>query len=53
MLEIRGADNAARMFDAGSGQSTQIGAHDAPIKCIDWIDVGGGLVVTGSWDKVS
>ncbi|BGP28714.1 RNA export factor gle2 [Rhodotorula toruloides] len=46
-----GADNAARMFDAGSGQSTQIGAHDAPIKCVDWIDVGGGLVVTGSWDK--
>lgn len=47
-----GADNAARMFDAASGQTIQIGAHEAPVRCIQWIDVGGGIVCTGSWDKV-
>ncbi|KAG9049136.1 hypothetical protein FS837_011055 [Tulasnella sp. UAMH 9824] len=46
-----GADKAARMFDVSTGQSTQVGAHDAPIKCVRWIDMNGGILVTGSWDK--
>ena len=39
------------MFDVQSGQSSQIAAHDAPIKAVKWIDAQGGILVTGSWDK--
>ena len=51
-----GADKAARMFDlatnGNNGQAVQIGAHDAPIKCVRWIESpGGGILATGSWDK--
>ena|SRR5258708_37417413 len=47
-----GADKAARMFDVSTGQSTQVGAHDAPIKCARWIEAPtGGVLATGSWDK--
>jgi mRNA export factor len=51
-----GADKAARMFDlatnGNNGQAVQVGAHDAPIKCIRWIESpGGGILATGSWDK--
>jgi mRNA export factor len=48
-----GADKAARMLDVTTGQSSQIAVHDAPVKCIKWIDAPGqGLIATGSWDKV-
>jgi len=46
-----GADKAGRMFDVQTGQSSQIAAHDAPIKCLRWIDFNGGILATGSWDK--
>lgn len=47
-----GADNAGRMYDLASGQTTQVAQHDAPIKCVRWIDSPqGGILVTGSWDK--
>lgn len=51
-----GADKAARMFDlsinGNNGQAVQVGAHDAPIKCVRWIESpGGGILATGSWDK--
>ncbi|OSX57656.1 hypothetical protein POSPLADRAFT_1174191 [Postia placenta MAD-698-R-SB12] len=47
-----GADNAGRMFDITTGQSTQVAQHDAPIKCVRWIESPqGGVLVTGSWDK--
>ncbi|KAF7795948.1 hypothetical protein EIP86_007117 [Pleurotus ostreatoroseus] len=48
-----GADNAGRMFDVTTGQSSQVAQHDAPIKCVKWIDMQGqgGFLVTGSWDK--
>ncbi|EPT01716.1 Poly+ RNA export protein [Fomitopsis schrenkii] len=47
-----GADNAARMFDVTTGVSTQVALHDAPIKCVRWIESPqGGVLVTGSWDK--
>ncbi len=39
------------MYDVQSGQSTQIAAHDQPIKCAKWIDFNGGILATGSWDK--
>lgn len=39
------------MFDVQTGQATQIAAHDAPIKCVKWIDAQGGILATGSWDK--
>ena len=51
-----GADKAARMFDLASngnnGQAVQVGAHDAPIRSVRWIESpSGGILATGSWDK--
>lgn len=48
-----GCDNAGRMFDITTGQTTQVAQHDAPIKVIKWIDTPGnqGILATGSWDK--
>ncbi|PCH42139.1 WD40 repeat-like protein [Wolfiporia cocos MD-104 SS10] len=47
-----GCDNAGRMFDVTTGQSTQVAQHDAPIKCVKWIETPqGGILATGSWDK--
>lgn len=47
-----GADNAARAYDLATGQSSQVAQHDAPIKCVRWIDSPqGGILATGSWDK--
>lgn len=47
-----GADNAGRMYDVQTGQSTQIAKHDAPIRVVKYVDTpSGGIVVTGSWDK--
>lgn len=42
------------MLDLGAGgaAATQIAAHDAPIRCVRFIEAGGSpMVVTGSWDK--
>jgi mRNA export factor len=46
-----GADNAARMYDVQTGQSSQVAQHQAPIRCTRWIDLQSGLLATGSWDK--
>ncbi|KAH8112004.1 WD40 repeat-like protein [Phellopilus nigrolimitatus] len=47
-----GADNAARMYDLATGQSSQVAQHDGPIKCVRWIETPqGGILATGSWDK--
>jgi len=47
-----GADNAGRLFDVQTGQSSQVAQHDAPIKAVKWIESPqGGILVTGSWDK--
>ncbi|GJJ13087.1 hypothetical protein Clacol_007337 [Clathrus columnatus] len=46
-----GADKAARMFDVQTGQTTQVAAHDGPIKSVKWIDAQNGILATGSWDK--
>lgn len=42
------------MYDANTGQSTQVAAHDAPIRCVRIVDqpsTQGQVLVTGSWDK--
>jgi WD40 repeat protein len=46
-----GADKAGRMYDVATGQSSQVAAHDAPIKSIRYVDQQGGILATGSWDK--
>ncbi|RKP03186.1 hypothetical protein CXG81DRAFT_9848 [Caulochytrium protostelioides] len=49
-----GADKAGRMLDLQTGQVTQIAGHDAPIKCMRWIDNVqsiSNMLVTGSWDR--
>ncbi|KAF8920244.1 WD40-repeat-containing domain protein [Mucidula mucida] len=47
-----GADNAGRMFDVATGQSSQVAQHDAPIKVVKWVETPGmGILATGSWDK--
>lgn len=47
-----GADNAGRMFDVTTGQTTQVAQHDAPVKVVKWIDTPqAGILATGSWDK--
>lgn len=47
-----GTDNAARMYDLATGQAMQVAQHDAPVKCVRWVDQPqGGNLVTGSWDK--
>lgn len=40
------------MYDVQTGQATQIAKHDAPIRVCKYVETpGGGIVVTGSWDK--
>ena len=42
------------MMDLNTGQTTQVAAHDAPIRCCRWIATAGpmsNILVTGSWDK--
>jgi mRNA export factor len=40
------------MYDLNTGgEAQQIAAHDAPIKCCEFIDVHGPMLVTASWDK--
>lgn len=49
-----GTDNAARLWDVTTGQSTQVAAHDDPIRSARWFTPPGAnaqMVVTGSWDK--
>jgi mRNA export factor len=47
-----GCDNAARMFDIQTGQSSQVAQHDAPIKVVRAIETPqGSILATGSWDK--
>lgn len=39
------------MYDVATGQSSQVAAHDAPIKSLRYVDQQGGILATGSWDK--
>ncbi|KAJ2785776.1 RNA export factor gle2 [Coemansia javaensis] len=49
-----GADKAGRMFDLGTGQSSQIAQHDAPIRCIKFVEAANAspIVATAGWDKM-
>ncbi|GJE91739.1 WD40 repeat-like protein [Phanerochaete sordida] len=47
-----GCDGAGRMLDTTTGQAMQVAQHDAPIKCVRWVETPrGGLLATGGWDK--
>lgn len=49
-----GCDNAVKMYDVTSGQSQQIGSHDASVKSLRFLNFGQSnteVLVTGSWDK--
>ncbi|CCC68005.1 hypothetical protein NCAS_0A14470 [Naumovozyma castellii] len=49
-----GCDNIVKLFDVASGQSQQIGMHDAPVKAVRFVNCGPSnteCLVTGSWDK--
>jgi len=40
------------MIDLQTLQSTQVAAHDKPIRCAEFVTVSGQeVLVTGSWDK--
>lgn len=40
------------MFDLNTGQSQQVGGHEAPIRAVRWVEAPtGGILATGSWDK--
>ncbi|KAJ3784669.1 WD40-repeat-containing domain protein [Lentinula aff. detonsa] len=45
-------DNTGLMFDATTGQTTQVAQHDGPVKAVKWVNMPhAGVLVTGSWDK--
>lgn len=49
-----GADKLVRIFDLQSSQQQQIGAHDAAVKSVRYVNVTNSnqpVVVSGSWDK--
>lgn len=47
-----GADNNIKVLDLVSGQTTQVKAHDQPVKCVRTFTANGTpMAVTGSWDK--
>ncbi|KAG8784815.1 hypothetical protein FRB91_006295 [Serendipita sp. 411] len=47
-----GVDKAAKMFDLNTGTSQQVGAHEAAVRCIRWVEAPtGGVLATASWDK--
>lgn len=49
-----GCDNAARLYDLQSSQTTQVAAHDAPIRSVRYVNIPAAaapMIVTASWDK--
>lgn len=49
-----GADKQVKLFDLASQQLQQIGAHDAPVQAVRYVECGPTntqVVVSGSWDK--
>ncbi|ABN66042.2 nuclear pore protein [Scheffersomyces stipitis CBS 6054] len=49
-----GADKQVKLFDLQTQQSQQIGAHDAPVRAVRYVECGPSntpAVVSGSWDK--
>lgn len=49
-----GCDNAVRLYDLQTQQATQVGAHDAAVKSVRYVEIPGAaapMVATASWDK--
>jgi len=54
MVLAGGADKKSHLLDCQSGQQITVGAHDAPIRSVRFVDVpnaAGPIIATGSWDK--
>ncbi|KAI1384724.1 WD40 repeat-like protein [Hypoxylon trugodes] len=54
MIAAAGADGRIHVLDAATGQTGIIGAHDAPIRSVRFVEIPGNLMpimATGSWDK--
>lgn len=46
-----GADKAVRMYNLNTGQTTQVGAHNEPVKTVKFLDGQANILATASWDK--
>lgn len=49
-----GCDNAVRLYDLQTQQSAQIGAHEAAVKSVRYVEIPGAaspMIATASWDK--
>jgi mRNA export factor len=46
-----GTDKAVRMYNLATGQTTQVAAHDEPVKCVKFLNNQPNILATGSWDK--
>lgn len=47
-----GADKQIRAMDMNTGQVISFAAHDAPIKCLKWMEHSSSpALISGSWDK--
>ncbi|KAJ3051246.1 hypothetical protein HK097_007764 [Rhizophlyctis rosea] len=47
------ADKTGKIMDLTTGQTIQAVQHDAPFRCVRWLNYGNtnGMLVTGGWDK--
>ena len=45
-------DKTCKLWDLQSNQTVAIAQHEAPIKCVHWVQSPNyQLAITGSWDK--
>ncbi|KAI1841340.1 hypothetical protein JX265_007898 [Neoarthrinium moseri] len=54
MVLAGGADRKPHLLQCATGQSLKLGAHDAPIRSVRFVEVPGSngpIVASGSWDK--
>ncbi|OAR01152.1 hypothetical protein LLEC1_07767 [Akanthomyces lecanii] len=54
VIAVTGADKQVRLWQASTGQAAVIGAHDAPVRSVCFVDVPDAatpIIATGSWDK--
>lgn len=52
MVLAGGADKKSHLLHVATGQTMTIGTHDAPIRSVRFVDVGGQpIVASASWDR--
>ncbi|CAJ2506282.1 Uu.00g004120.m01.CDS01 [Anthostomella pinea] len=54
MVLAGGADRKTHLLHVSTGQQMTVGAHDAPIRGVRFVDVPGSnapIIATGSWDR--